>query len=124
ALAWGIAANPQRGPKRELSIERIVEVAIELADEKGLGAVSMAAVAQGLGFTTMSLYRYVTAKDDLVLLMWETAMGIPSASVAEAPDWRSGLVALTHDMFAAYQAHPWLVDVPILGIPNTPNNLA
>lgn len=123
ALAWGVAANPQRGPKRELSIERIVEVAIDLADADGLGSVSMAAVAQGLGFTPMSLYRYVTAKDDLVLLMFETAMGIPSQAVAEAPDWRSGLVALAGDMSAAYRAHPWLIDVPILGIPNTPNNL-
>jgi len=124
ALAWGVAANPQRGPKRELSIERIVDAAIELADAQGLASVSMAAVAQSLGFTTMSLYRYVTAKDDLVLLMFETAMGTPSTAAADADDWRSGLTALVHDMLAAYRAHPWLVDVPILGIPNTPNNLA
>ena len=45
ALAWGVAANPQRGPKRELSIERIVEVAVQLADAGGLASVSMAAVA-------------------------------------------------------------------------------
>ena len=47
ALAWGVAANPQRGPKREMSIERIVDVAVELADAGGLGAVSMASVAGG-----------------------------------------------------------------------------
>ena len=35
ALAWGIAANPQRGPKRELSIERIVEAVNAVA---GAGA--------------------------------------------------------------------------------------
>ena len=45
ALAWGVATNPQRGPKRELSIERIVEAAIEIADAEGLGAVSMSRVA-------------------------------------------------------------------------------
>ena len=71
ALAWGVAAHPQRGPKRELSIERIVEAAIEIADAEGLGAVSMSRVATSLGFTTMSLYRYVTSKDDLILLMQE-----------------------------------------------------
>ena len=32
ALAWGVAANPQRGPKREMSVERIVEAAVEIAD--------------------------------------------------------------------------------------------
>ena len=49
ALAWGVAANPQRGPKREMSVESIVEAAVELADAEGLGAVSMAAVAARLG---------------------------------------------------------------------------
>ena len=38
ALAWGIAADPQRGPKREMSVERIVDAAVELADAEGLDA--------------------------------------------------------------------------------------
>ena len=71
ALAWGVAADPQRGPKREMSVEKIVDAAVEMADAEGLGAVSMAAVAARLGYTPMSLYRYVSAKDDLMLLMQE-----------------------------------------------------
>jgi AcrR family transcriptional regulator len=124
ALAWGIAANPQRGPKRELSIERIVEAAIAIADADGLGAVSMSAIANALGFTTMSLYRYVTAKDDLILLMQEYGIGLPSAAIAGAPDWRTGLTLWSRESLEAYVAHPWLVDIPILGSPLTPNNLA
>ena len=124
ALAWGVAANPQRGPKRELSIERIVEAAIAIADEDGLAAVSMSSVATALGFTTMSLYRYVTAKDDLIQLMQETGIGLPPASIAEAPDWRAGLIQWSRETLASYAAHPWLIDIPILGSPNTPNNLA
>ena len=46
ALAWGVAANPQRGPKREMSVERIVDVAVELADAVRVSAVSMSAVAE------------------------------------------------------------------------------
>jgi AcrR family transcriptional regulator len=124
ALAWGVAANPQRGPKRELSIDRIVDAAIAIADEQGLGAVSMSSVASALGFTTMSLYRYVTAKDDLILLMQEAGIGLPSASIAEAPDWRSGIIRWARETQEHYDAHPWLLDIPILGTPNTPNNLA
>ncbi|MCU1439958.1 MAG: TetR/AcrR family transcriptional regulator [Rhodoglobus sp.] len=124
ALAWGIAANPQRGPKRELSIERIVEAAVEIADADGLAAVSMSSVATSLGFTTMSLYRYVTAKDDLILLMQEYGTGLPPATIAEAPTWREGLARWSTETRAVYSAHPWLIDVPILGTPNTPNNLA
>ena len=59
----GAAARPTEGPKPGLSLERIVQAAVELADAEGIGAVSMARVAGELGFTPMSLYRYVEAKD-------------------------------------------------------------
>jgi len=124
ALAWGVAASPQRGPKREMSVERIVETAIEIADAEGLGAVSMSAVAARLGFTTMSLYRYVTAKDDLVLLMQEEATGAPSDAMRTAGGWREQLEALYAEQLQQYLRHPWVLDIPISGIPATPNSAA
>jgi AcrR family transcriptional regulator len=124
ALAWGVAANPQRGPKRELTVERIVDAAIEIADAGGLGAVSMASVAASLGFTTMSLYRYVSAKDDLVLLMSEAGYGIPPEVLREAGDWREGLRNWSLAQNEVYERHPWLLDIPITGTPMTPNSLA
>lgn len=124
ALAWGVAANPQRGPKREMSVERIVEAAVEIADAEGLGAVSMAAVAARLGYTPMSLYRYVSAKDDLVLLMQEEATGLPTEESRNAGGWREQLEALYGEQVQAYLRHPWVLDVPIRGIPSTPNTAA
>src|SRR4051794_34706994 len=124
ALAWGVAANPQRGPKREMSIERIVDVAVELADTGGLAAVSMAAVANALAFTPMSLYRYVTAKDDLVLLMQERGIGVPPESILETDGWRAGLDAWTRATVELYLEHPWMLDIPISSTPVTPNSLA
>jgi AcrR family transcriptional regulator len=124
ALAWGIAANPQRGPKREMSIEGIVDAAVEIADKGGLGAVSMSSVAASLGFTPMSLYRYITAKDDLVLLMQERGIGVPPEDVLEADDWRSGLTRWAEGQTQVFADHPWLLDIPIEGTPLTPNNLA
>lgn len=123
ALAWGVAAHPQRGPKRELSIERIVDAAIEIADAEGLAAVSMSRVAASLGFTTMSLYRYVTSKDDLILLMQEGALIPPVPDDALERTWRDGITAWVLAVRGAYRAHPWLVDIPISGAPITPNNL-
>ena len=123
ALAWGVAADPQRGPKREMSIERIVEAAIEIADAKGIGAVSMSAVAAKLGYTPMSLYRYVTAKDDLILLMQEEAYGLPSAAALEGT-WREQLRTQYREQVAQFLRHPWALDVPILGSPATPASAA
>lgn len=122
ALAWGVAANPQRGPKREMSVERIVDAAVELADADGLGAVSMAAVAARLGFTPMSLYRYVSAKDDLLLLMQEQAIGLPPEDHRELSGWRSRLRALFQAQVGLYLRHPWMLSLPISGAPATPNS--
>lgn len=125
ALSWGLAANPQRGPKREMSVERIVDTAMALADEGGLAAVSMAKVAAELGFTTMSLYRYVTSKDDLLLLMQDAAcasfMMPPMDSVL---GWRQGLREFALASVNVVRLHPWYLDIPIAGAPVTPGNLA
>lgn len=124
ALAWGVAANPQRGPKREMSVEKIVDAAVELADAEGIGAVSMAAVAARLGFTPMSLYRYVTAKDDLLLLMQEEATGLPPQSHLEVDGWRERQLALYEAQIVLYLRHPWMLSLPITGSPITPNSSA
>ncbi|MGA0568814.1 TetR/AcrR family transcriptional regulator [Rathayibacter sp. KR2-224] len=120
ALSWGVAERPQRGPKRELSIERIVETAIEIADAEGLGAVSMARVASALGFTTMSLYRYVTSKDDLLLLMQDA---VAAVELPEPPenDWRTGLRQWMLASLDTFQRHPWYSRIPVDGVPKTPN---
>lgn len=123
ALAWGIAADPQRGPKRELTVERIVEVAIEIADAEGLIAVSMNGVAARLGYTTMSLYRYVSAKADLIVLMNDEGLGEPPDHEPIDDDWRAGLRGWAHELAATYARHPWLLDIPIDGVPLTPNSL-
>ncbi|MCA5892029.1 TetR/AcrR family transcriptional regulator [Isoptericola sp. NEAU-Y5] len=123
ALAWGIAERPERAPRRELSIERIVEAAIEIADAEGLGGVSMARVAKSLGFTTMSLYRYVTSKDDLLLLMQEAAIVVDFPPAREPADWRAELREWALLVMAAFRIHPWVLDIPITGPPMTPSNL-
>jgi len=124
ALSWGIAERPQRAPKRELSLEGIVETAIEIADAEGLPAVSMSRVATTLGFTTMSLYRYITSKDELVLLMQNAAAEIPIPPLDEAQGWRDGLREWAARIGDSYRAHPWLLDIPINGLPMMPSDLA
>ena len=124
ALAWGVAANPQRGPKREMSVERIVETAVALADAEGIGAVSMAAVAAKLGFTPMSLYRYVSAKDDLLLLMQEQATGLPPEEHREHDTWQAKMTALFEAQVLVYLEHPWILSLPITGAPITPSSSA
>jgi AcrR family transcriptional regulator len=123
ALTWGVAERPQRGPKRELSIERIVEAAMAIADAEGLAAVSMSRVATSLGFTTMSLYRYVTSKDDLLLLMQDAACWVAVPEADPEQGWRDGLRQWFALVRQVYRAHPWFADLPVTSVPVTPNNL-
>ncbi|UOQ58204.1 TetR/AcrR family transcriptional regulator [Leucobacter allii] len=111
SLAWGVAAAPQRGPKRELSHERIVEAAIGIADAEGLAAVTMQRVAQSFGFTTMALYRYVASKDELSQLMLDAASGDAEWAVDES-DWRLGLEQWARELEALHERHPWIIEIP------------
>ena len=122
AASWGLAAEGQRGPKRELSLERITEAAIEIADTEGLAAVSMSKVAAALGFTPMSLYRYVAGKDDLLQLMFDAASDVPLAAFDGT--WREQLTQWAAVVRAGYQAHPWLDAIPPSATPTTPNRIA
>jgi len=81
----------QRGPKRELSIDQIVEAAVTIADKEGLSAASMNKVTTSLGFTPMSLYRYIPSKDDLLILMQDAVCDIPNPMIQGDTDWRGNL---------------------------------
>jgi AcrR family transcriptional regulator len=102
---------------RGLSVELVVQAAIEIADEAGLGAVTMAAVAKRCGFTTMSLYRHVASKDELVRRMLDTTLG--TAPALREPGWRAGLTQWSRDMLAVLDRHPWGIDIPITGMLGT-----
>jgi AcrR family transcriptional regulator len=106
-----------------LSIDAIVETAIELADAEGLGAVSMARVAKELGFTTMSLYRYVTTKDELLQLMWNaSAVGVEDM-VLEGDGWRPKLQMWALVQRQVLDRHPWITQMPMATPPLAPNSL-
>ncbi len=122
-LLWGLREQPTRGPKPSLSVEQIVRVAIEIADAEGLGAVSMRRVAERLGVTTMSLYRYVPSKNDLLELMLD-AIASPWPDPAEMPDnWRDALHLWAHRNMAVYREHPWLIEYAFSHPPFGPNNI-
>jgi AcrR family transcriptional regulator len=119
---WGLRGNARRGgPKPALSLERIVAAAVELADAGGLAALSMSRLAEKLGFTTMSLYRYVASKDDLLVLVLDAALGLPPEP--PAGDWREQCAVWARALRDAYRRHPWALELPISGLPAGPNQL-
>lgn len=104
-LLWG-AREPDRPG---LSLGRIVAAAIEVADAEGLGALSMRKVAGRFGTTTMSLYRYVPGKAELVELMRDAVYGEVPPEPADGLDWRAGLERWARRAWELHRRHPWLV---------------
>ncbi|WP_326581927.1 TetR/AcrR family transcriptional regulator [Streptomyces sp. NBC_00481] len=119
-LLWDTGRRPSRGPKPGLTLDRIVEAAVQVADAEGLHALSMRRVATELGTGTMSLYRYVPGKAELLDLMLDRVQR-PSENPADLGDggWRSALEAMGRATLALYRRHPWLLQVnqsrPVLG---------
>ncbi len=98
---------------RGLNVDLITEAAVAIADEQGLAAVSMATVAKRCGFTTMSLYRHVASKDELVWRMLD--MGLGPAPPYTFSGWRDGLAQWAQGLMDRLREHPWGIDVPING---------
>jgi AcrR family transcriptional regulator len=86
---WGVAVASRLGRPAELDVTRVVQAAVELADRDGLSGVTLPKVAKAVGFTPMSLYRYVGSKDELLVLMRDHAIGEPPEISAET-GWREG----------------------------------
>ncbi|MFG3227477.1 TetR/AcrR family transcriptional regulator C-terminal domain-containing protein [Kitasatospora sp. NPDC048194] len=101
-------ARRTRGGERELSRERVVATAVGVADTEGLAALSMRRVATELGVATMSLYRHVPGKDELLRLMTDTVFRAHPLPDPPAPGWRAGLEEVARLQWKIYRRHPWL----------------
>ena len=123
-LLWGLDSPPaRRGPKPRLSRDAVVRAAIEVADAEGIEAVSMQRVAKELGYSTMSLYRHVDSKEDLLVLMLDAATDRVPPGPREDGDWRAGLEEWCQRILEMYRARPWAVYIAFNGPPSGPSGL-
>ena len=124
AAAWGRPRSQSKGPKPGLGLDRIVAAGIRIATHEGLSAVSMARVARELDASTMSLYRYVSAKEELLALMVDAALGPPPPRAPDEEGWRAGLSRWAWGYHDRLREHPWVLRIPITGPPVSPHTVA
>jgi AcrR family transcriptional regulator len=124
ALLWRERERPKRGRKPKLTVDAVIAAAIELADEAGIAALSMRALAERLEVGTMTLYTHVPGKAELVDLMVDTVLG-ETARPQELPDgWRARLELVARENAALFHRHPWLLEVITFRPPMGPGVLA
>ncbi|MDQ3146513.1 MAG: TetR family transcriptional regulator, partial [Actinomycetota bacterium] len=95
----------QAGRRGELSRERIVATALDLLDREGLGSLSMRRLAETLGVGTMSIYHYVSDKDDLTDGLIERVLADVHRPQAEER-WTEMALAVATSFRRAALAHP------------------
>lgn len=106
-----------------LTIGAILEAALKIADREGLAGLTFRKLGEALGASAMALYRHVESRDELLLLTFDFALGRPPEQ-HQAPDWRAGLEEWARALHARYASHPALIEIPIRGLPVTPNHSA
>jgi AcrR family transcriptional regulator len=85
--------------------QEILDAALAIADERGIDAISMRAVADRVGLTPMALYPHVGDKSGLL-------DGLVGRILSELPvpdsgtDWRDRLDALAHAARGVAKRHP------------------
>ncbi len=98
-----------------LSKERVLRTAMAIADQGGIDSLSMRRLAQELGVEAMSLYHYVSSKDDIL-------NGIVEIVVAEielpsgGKDWRAAVRSSAISFHDALARHRWAANLIMSGI--------
>ncbi len=97
------AHKPQRLP---LSRERVLRAALEIADGKGLSALSMRKVATALGVEAMSLYHHVASKADMLDGIVDLVAGEIEVP-AIGGDWKDAMRKRATSAHRVLLQHPW-----------------
>ena len=87
--------------------QEILDAAFVIADEQGLDAVSMRAIADRVGVTPMALYRHYGSKSALLDgMVGHLLTALMPEAVSTGP-WNERLGLIAHSYRGFAQQHPW-----------------
>ena len=109
-MADGDGSAPRVRTRGGLSLDRIVTETLALIDEQGIAMASMRSVGERLGVRAMSLYRYVSSREELFDAVVERIVD----ELGDDPDvpehaedgWQDYLTRLAHGVRRYARAHP------------------
>lgn len=120
-LLWAGRSRGRRGPRAQLSVARIAEAAVRIADADGLEALSMQRIATELGYSTMAIYNHIPSKDLLLEVVADVGAGKPPELDGE---FRQAVRQWAGALWAGFQRRPWILRVPLDHTPVGPHQLA
>ncbi|GAA2017877.1 TetR/AcrR family transcriptional regulator C-terminal domain-containing protein [Nakamurella flavida] len=108
--------------RERLSRERIVTTTIDLIEDSGLRAFTMAAVAERLSVQTMALYPYTGSREQLLDAVVAAVLVevLPGDEVEHDPDWESFLRRSAHGIRHMALTHPQIFPLVATRPPEAP----
>ena len=103
------APSPTARQRDPLTRERILDAAVRLIDDEGLGAVTMRRLANDLGVGTMSLYTYVPNKEELLDAVLEVVGSEIRLPLLDPADPLQSIRELLREFRRVANLHPNLV---------------
>jgi AcrR family transcriptional regulator len=93
-----------------LNRDRVLRAAVALADETGIEALSMRALAAALDVVPMALYKHVANKEQLLDGMVDAIIGELEPPAA-TPDWKAAVRSRVLSARRVLLRHPWAARV-------------
>jgi len=99
--------DPRPG-RPALSRERVVQGAVEVADARGIAALTIRSLAQHLGVKPMSLYYYVANKDEILDAIVDVVFSEIDLPTVDG-DWRAEVHLRTTSARHVLRRHSWAI---------------
>jgi AcrR family transcriptional regulator len=96
------------GRRARVSRDQVLDAALAIADEGGLGAITMASVGARLGVEAMSLYRHIGNKEEMLDGLVDRVFS--EIEVPHDPwDWKDAMRRRALSVHDALRRHPWAI---------------
>ena len=92
----------------QLSRERVLQAALEVADQSGLAGLTIRSVAKRLGTSPMAVYHYVATKDEILDGLVDLVFDEIDLPSPEGP-WRPEISRRMGSAREALRRHPWAI---------------
>jgi AcrR family transcriptional regulator len=99
---------PAATGRAPLNRDRVLQAAVTLADDNGIGTLSMRKLGETLGVEAMSLYNHVASKDDLLDGMVDIVFGEIDLPPEQTP-WRHAIRQRANSARDVLRRHQWAI---------------
>ncbi len=98
--------NDKKAVRQTLTAERVIDGAVALADEIGIGAFTIRKLADAIDVKPMTIYHHVPNKEAIIDGMVNqvfSEIDLPPTDL----DWRSAILVRSRSMRQVLAKHPW-----------------